>query len=137
MASVKALVTVKWRGVERRPGTILHGFDLAEAERLPGVVEIVGGEDDPAAEIVAEPVGNAVGVVSEAEGDDTPPGDLPAQAPGGAPSRVADVMAAFDLLDEADWTVTGRPKGPALKAVLGFKATAAEVDAALKLREAI
>lgn len=139
MASVRALVRMKRAGVYHPPGTVFHDFDLDEAESLGSKrVAILDHGDAPAsAPEIADPIPTGSASDEGVTVDDVPPGADPAQAPGGANGRVAEIMHAFDLLDEGDWAATGRPKLRPLADVLGYKPTAEEITAALDLRDAL
>ncbi|GJD31495.1 hypothetical protein PMNALOAF_2754 [Methylobacterium adhaesivum] len=140
MASVQTLVRMKRAGVYHPPGSIFHDFDLDEAEALKGKLSILDRGDPlaPASDPIAPADDAAPEPVTEPEGENAPPDSaLPAQESGGAEGRVAEVMEAFDLLDEGDWTQGGRPRVRALSSILGFQPTADEIDAALSLREAM
>lgn len=142
MASVRTLVEIKRTGKYHPPGTVFHDFDLAEAEELgPRRVLILSPDEAPEApeapEFTPSPAGGLPGASGGPSGEATPGTAPPAPVPGGERSRIAEIMEAVDLLDESDWTATGRPKVKAISDVLGFKPNVDEIDAALKMREAL
>lgn len=138
MASVKTLVRLKRAGEYHPPGTIFHDFDLVEAESLGARVVILDRGDAPAlADQIVDPDRGGALPPAPPSVDGTSPGTVTAPVPGGGEGRVAEIMHAFDLLDEGDWTGTGKPRVRALADVLGYKPTPEEISAALSLRDAL
>lgn len=161
---IEALVTIKGvppggktspgglATVDPAQGRVLAGLGFArvidageaastEEARMaaPAVEPIVEAAPEPVAAPVAAPAAPAT----------TEPTPAPEAAPAASEgegegkataSRLDDIKAAIELLDEDDFVKTGeragRPRVKAVEAVLGFDVTMAEVDEAFALREA-
>lgn len=133
MASVRALVTIKREGEYHPPGSILRGFSEAEIAGLKGYVVRVEGEEpeDDTIELSGQENGS--------EGNSEPEGDGEGSSEGSEqePSRVEQIVAALDLLEEGDFFKNGKPKIGPLADALGWKPTEEEIDVAIQVKEAL
>jgi hypothetical protein len=154
MPIYKGLVTIKRDGRYHPPGS-LHDLSEDEAKGL-GPSRIVLAPDQVAAtaaialESVCLPVGETnagMPAGSESAGDapsDAPPSVVVSpddEQKGGASDRIADIKAAFDLLDaERDYFKSGKragkPKQKPVEEIVGFDVSDGDIDAALALRDA-
>ncbi len=137
-------VTIKRDGRYWPPGS-LHVLTEDEAKGL-GPSRVVLAKDQDAAEAVITLSEAGMPAGNESAGGDlgdapptvvVPPAD---EQSGGASDRIADIKAAFDLLDrEKDYFKSGKragkPKQKPVEEIVGFDISDADIDAALALAE--
>lgn len=129
MRTFVALVTIKFGPDDSRaPGSIVN-LDENDAKALSAYIrEPRPGELPEAVEPFEAPAAPEAPVAQEIE---------PEAVPTAEKSRVAQVVDALNALDPEDFFDSGRPKKKALGEWLDFKPTEGEIDAALKVKEAL
>jgi len=148
MPVYRGLVTIKRDGRYHPPGS-LHDLSEDEAKGLgPSRVVLAPDQALALADIAADAEARMttfcpLGDLSVTDSPPTPPSVVvpPAdEQKGGVGDRIADIKAAFDLLDpDRDYFKSGKrvgkPKQKPVEEIVGFDISDADIDAALALAE--